>query len=126
MRAKRAKIAFFTSFYAETVKFDLILTYLKLVRWANWEGNKIFCEKIPPCSLWPRHCRSETCSDDFRQICLVTDSTNAFSFYEVFLSTASSQDCPIGHCIAYLLKSTLKNKDAKNVHIFFKSKSTTR
>ena len=44
------------------------------------------------------------------------DSANAFSFYEVFLWTASSPECPVGYCIVYLLKSTLKNR--KKLEIF--------
>ena len=39
------------------------------------------------------------------------------------LWTASSSECPIGHCIVYLLKSLWKIENAKNNHIFFKSKS---
>ena len=39
------------------------------------------------------------------------DSANAFSFYEVFCEQHHlPPECPIGYCIVYLLKSTLKNR----------------
>ena len=33
------------------------------------------------------------------------------------LWTASSSECPVGYCIVYLLKSTLKNRKCQNIHI---------
>ena len=33
------------------------------------------------------------------------------------LWTASSSECPIDYCIVYLLKLTLKNKNARNINI---------
>ena len=44
---------------------------------------------------------------------LPADSAIAFSFYDVFCETfvdSISPVCPIGYCIVYLLKSTLKNR----------------
>ena len=39
------------------------------------------------------------------------------------LLIASSSVCPIGYCIAYLLKSTLENRKCQKYSYFFKSKS---
>ena len=40
--------------------------------------------------------------------------------------TASFPECPIGHCIVYLLESSLKNKIARNIHISSKVSVTRR
>ena len=44
---------------------------------------------------------------------------DAFSFYEVFCEQYHLPECPIGYCIVYLLKSTLKNRKCYKYSYFF-------